>query len=166
MKTRNLVLGIALVAIAAAQPLGAADTTSILTVNATVAATASLTLGAGTISFPDANPDTTPSIPGNAALSIVAKGKTSTGSSVTLTVLATGDLTAGGSDVIPISNVTWTTGSTGFVAGTMNKTTAQTVGSWANSGNRPGSISFFLANSWDYAVGSYSTTATFTLTAP
>jgi hypothetical protein len=166
MKTRNLVLGIALVAIAAAQPLGAADTTSILTVNATVAATASLTLGAAAIGFPDANPDTTPSIPANAALTIVAKGKTSTGSSVTLTVLAAGDLTAGGSDVIPINNVTWTTGSTGFVAGTMSKTTAQTVGSWANSGNRPGSISFFLANSWDYAVGSYSTTATFTLTAP
>jgi hypothetical protein len=165
MKTRNLVLGVALVAMAAAQPLGAADTTSILTVNATVAATASLTLGAGSISFPDANPDTTASIPGNAALSVVAKGKTSTGSSITLTVLAGGDLTSG-TDTIPVSNVTWTTGSSGFVAGTMNGTVAQSVGSWTNSGNRPGSLNFFLANSWDYAVGNYSTTATFTLTAP
>ena len=164
MKTRNLVLGIALVAIAAAQPLGAADTaTGSLTVSATVAATASLTLGVGTISFPDANPDDVLSIPGNTALSIVAKGKTSTGSSVTLTVAAP-DLTSG-TDTIAISNVTWTPTGAGFVAGTMSNV-ATTVGSWANSGNRSGSISFALANNWNYAVGNYTTTATFTLTPP
>jgi hypothetical protein len=40
------------------------------------------------------------------------------------------------------------------------------VGSWLNSGNRTGQLSFFLLNSWDYEVGTYSVGATYTLTAP
>lgn len=165
MKTRSFVLGIALVAVAAAQPLSAISTTGNLTVNATVTATASLTLGAASIGFPDANPDVTSSIPASAALTVTAKGKTSRGSLIALTVQAGGDLVAG-LDSIAISNVTWTSGSSGFVAGTMNSATAQAVGSWTNSGNRNGSLNFFLANSWDYATGSYTASATFTLTAP
>jgi len=165
MKTRNLVLGIALAAMAAAQPLSAADTTANLTVGATVSATAKLSLGAASISFPDADPDTTPSIPATAALSVVAKGKTGTGSNITLTMLAGDDLKSG-SDTIAITNVSWTASGAGFVAGTMSKAAAQSVGSWANSGNRSGSMSFSLVNNWTYAVGSYSATAVFTLTAP
>jgi hypothetical protein len=165
MKTRYTLLGIALLAIAVAQPLGAATTTTNVTVSATVSATASLEIGSATVSFPDANPDTTPSITASpAALSVTAKGKTSAGSIVTLTLQAADNLKSG-SDTILISNVTWTAGGTGFSAGTM-ATTAVSVGSWTNSGNRAGTLSFVLANSWDYPTGDYSTSATFTLTAP
>lgn len=166
MKTRYVVLGMALMATVAAQPLAAISTTSNLTVNATVAAAASLSLGSAAINFPDANPDSTPSI--NATenpVSINAKGKTSTSGSITLTLLAGGDLTSG-SNTIGINNVTWTSTGTGYASGTMNKTTAQSVGTWTGSGARPGSLSFALANSWSYATGSYTASATFTLTAP
>ena len=84
---------------------------------------------------------------------------------MTLTCLAGGDLTSG-SDTIPISDVTWTAEGSGFVAGTMNKTTAQPVGSWTGSGHRTGTLSFLLANDWNHATGSYTATATYTLTSP
>lgn len=166
MKTRYLLLGIALAAVALVQPLGAATSSSNLTVSATISATASLTVGNAAINFPDANPDTTPSISATEnPVSVVAKGKTSSGGTITLTLLAAGDLSGGG-NTIGIDNVTWTAAGSGYAAGTMNKTAAQTVGSWTNSGNRSGSLSFALANSWSYATGSYAASATFTLTAP
>jgi hypothetical protein len=84
---------------------------------------------------------------------------------VTLTCLAEGDLTAG-ANTIAISNVTWTATGTGFVAGTMNKTTAQSAGSWTGPGARSGTFSFSLANSWSYDTGSYTAAITYTLTAP
>jgi hypothetical protein len=166
MKTRDVLLGIALVAMAAAQPLGAATATGDLTVDATVAATATLTIGSAAINFPDANPDTTPSVSATEnPVSVVAKGRTSSGGTISLTLLAGGDLSGGG-NTIGIDQVTWTGSGAGFVNGTMNKTAAQSVGSWTNSGNRSGSLSFALANSWSYATGSYTASATFTLTAP
>jgi hypothetical protein len=166
MKPRYLALGVAVIALAAAQPIGAATATSNLTVSASVAATAQLTLGSTKISFADANPDTVPSIAATeGAMTVSAKGKTSTSGAVTLTLLAAGNLTSG-SDTIPITNVTWTVTGTGFAAGTMNRTTAQSAGSWTGSGAHAGTMTFALANSWAYATGSYATTATFTLTAP
>lgn len=166
MRFRLLILGVAVAAIALAQPLSAASDTKAVTVSASVAATAKLTLSVATVSFPDADPDLVPSI-GNSegAVTITAKGKTTTGSNVSLTLQAAGDLASGG-DTIPISNVTWTVNGTGFVAGTMSSSAAVSVGSWLNSGNRTGQLSFFLANSWDYKVGTYSVGATYTLTAP
>jgi hypothetical protein len=166
MKTRFLLLGIAIAAIALAQPLGAVTDTKALTVSATVAATAKLTLSRNTVAFPDADPDVTPSIPATGgAITVDAKGKTGAASLITLTLVAATDLTSGG-DTIAISNVTWTATGAGFVAGTMSTATAQTVGSWTGSGNRSGTQSYVLANSWSYATGSYTAAATYTLTAP
>jgi hypothetical protein len=71
-----------------------------------------------------------------------------------------------GGDTILIGNVTWTATGTGFVPGTMSRTSAQSAGSWTGSGSRSGTFSYFLANSWDYATGSYSASSTYTLTAP
>jgi hypothetical protein len=62
--------------------------------------------------------------------------------------------------------MTWTATGTGYVSGTMNRTTAQTAGSWTASGQRIGTFSYFLVNSWSYIVGSYSTSIGYTLTAP
>lgn len=166
MRLRFLLPGAVVAAVALVQPLNAATDTKPITVSATVAATAKLTLSVTTVTFADADPDTTPSIPASeGAISVTAKGKTSTGSIISLTLLAADDLKTG-SDVIPIPNVTWTATGAGYVAGTMNKTTAQTVGSWTNSGNRAGQMSFVMLNSWDYPTGSYSAAATYTLTAP
>ena len=144
----------------------AATATAGLTIGATVANTAKLSLGAASIAFPDADPDITSSIPSApASVTVDAKAKTTTSGSVTLTVVTGGDLTSG-SDTILIGNVTWTAAGAGFVAGTMNRTTAQSAGSWSGSGNRSGTFSYLLANSWAYATGSYTATATYTLTSP
>ena len=144
----------------------AATATAPLTINATVSATAKLTLGTAVINFTDADPDTTASIPATEnPVNVTAKVKTGSASTATLTVLAAGDLTSGG-DTIAISNVSWTATGTGFTAGTMSKATAQSAGSWTGSGNRTGTFSYVLANSWSYATGSYTANATYTLTAP
>jgi hypothetical protein len=139
--------------------------TKTMTVNATVTATAKLTLSSLTVNFPDADPDVTNPIT-VAPIDITAKGKTSTGSNITLTVLASDDLKAGGSDTIGIANITWAVTGAGFAAGTMSKTAAQSLGSWANSGNRTGTQTYSLANSWSYATGAYTTSVLYTLTAP
>jgi hypothetical protein len=161
-----LLLGIAMAALAAAQGLGAATSTGSVTASAAVSARAKLTLASSTVSFANADPDTSPSIAATGgALAITANGKTSTGGTIVLTLLAAGDLTSG-TDTIAIANVTWTASGAGFAAGTMNKTTAQRVGSWTSSGSRAGTQSYALANSWSYATGAYTATATYTLTAP
>jgi hypothetical protein len=135
-----------------------------INVTATVNAKAKLTLGAASISFADADPDTTPSI-SSAAVSVDVKTRTSAAGSVTLTVLASGDLTSGG-NTIGISNITWTATGAGFQAGTANKTTAQTVGGWTGGGTPSGSQTFALVNNWTYATGSYTVTLNYTLSAP
>jgi hypothetical protein len=127
------------------------------------APTATLTLGVGSISFPSASPATTPSIAATQNPISVTVRTTNT-TTWSLTVLANGDLVAG-ANTIAISNVTWTATGTGFVAGTMSKTTAHTVASGAGNVNRTGRQSYFLANSWTYRTGSYSQTVVYTLTA-
>lgn len=156
-----LVIGLGLILMAGVASAQGVDTKN-LTINATVAARASLTLGQAAINFPDADPDTTPSIPATEnAVSVTVKARTGAASNVTLTHLAAGDL-----GVIPIGNVTWTATGAGFQAGTMSSTVAQTAGSWTGPGTRNGTFSYFLANSWDYAPGNYSVSSTYTLTAP
>jgi hypothetical protein len=167
MKKVNLVskvVGLGLVLVAGVA--FAANDTQNLTVNATVSARASLSLGQSAINFPDASPDATPSIAANEnAVTVTAKVRTGSSSTATLTHKAADDLKSG-SDIIPIGNVTWTASGAGFQAGTMNKTSDQTAGSWTGSGNRSGTFSYFLANSWSYATGSYAASSTYTLTAP
>jgi hypothetical protein len=135
-----------------------------VTVTATVNARAKLTLGTATINFPDADPDVTPVFT-SAAVPINVKARTAAGSTVSLTVKATDDLRSGAS-VIAINTLTWKVTGVGFSNGTSNKTTPQTLGSWNGSGNPSGTQTFSLPNSWSYATGSYSTTLSYTLTAP
>jgi len=166
MKKTSLVLAIGLGLVLMAGAALAASATQNLTVNAAVSARATLSLTKSAITFPDADPDGTPSIPANEnAVSVTAKVRTGSASTATLTHLAAGDLVSG-SDTIAISNVTWTASGTGFQAGTMSKATAQTAGSWVGPGNNSGSFSYFLANSWSYATGSYAASSAYTLTAP
>lgn len=135
------------------------------TVSAQIASAANLSFTANTITFPSANPALTPSIAANEnGMSITINARTGATGTVTLTVLAATDLLSGG-DVIGINNVTWTATGSGFQGGTLNKVSAQTVGTWVGSGTRTGTLSFFLANSYTYPIGSYSATLTYTLTA-
>jgi hypothetical protein len=166
MKKVSLVLAIGLGLVLMAGRAFAASDTKNLTVNAAVSARATLSIGQSSIHFPDADPDGTPSIGATEnAVSVTAKVRTGSGSTATLTHLAADDLKSG-SDTILIGNVTWTASGAGFIAGTMNKATAQTAASWTGSGNRSGSFSYFLANSWSYATGTYTASSTYTLTAP
>lgn len=141
----------------------ATDTASV-TVSATVNAKAKLTVGSATVSFADANPDVTPLLSAT-AVTLDVKARTSTSGNVTLTVQASDDL-SNGTDAIAISNLTWTATGSNFAAGTMSKTAAVSVGSWTGAGTQSGTQTYKLVNSWGYVTGSYSTTITYTLTAP
>ena len=141
-----------------------AQSVQVLTINATVSSRAELTLSPTTINFPDANPTTTPIIPADSTVAVTARVRTT--GTPTLRVLANGDLTSGG-DTIGADQVSWTAAPVPFVAGTMNTSTAQDAATFAvGSGQYSGTYTFSLVNAWSYAVGSYTTTATYTLTAP
>ena len=136
-----------------------------INVNVNVNARAKLTLGAASIVFADADPDVTANLV-SSAITVDVKARTTAAGSVQLTVKAGDDLKNVANDVIDISGLTWTASGTNFVAGTSNKTTAQPVGTWSGSGDRSGSHTYSLPNSWTYATGSYSAVLTYTLVAP
>lgn len=157
---------IALVLAFAEPSWGAGTVSAVVTINALAPSAAQLTLAPLTINFPNADPDAVPSIPATQnPVQVTANVTTGNNKTVTLTALAQGDLMSG-SNTIPITNVTWTTSSSGFSGGTLSKSTAQQVGRWRGPGTYTGMLSFFLANSWSYAAGNYTQRVTFTLTAP
>jgi hypothetical protein len=136
-----------------------------IAVTANVNAKAKLTLGTAAINFADADPDVTP-IFTSAPVTVDVRSRTSAAGNVTLTVLASGDLTSG-SNVIAIGTLSWTATGLGFTgAGANNKTTAQTLGSWTGSGNPSGTQTLSLPNLWSYNTGTYTVTLNYTLTAP
>ena len=172
MKCKTMMLTIlALILIGAGAAWGASTATKDVTLSATVSSSAKLTLATSTISFPDGDPDAALPIAATENPAVVtAKVKTGSASTATLKVLAATDLTSG-TDTIDITNVTSTaTNTTGsfFSAGPViwSKTGEGATVGQGNSGSYAGTFNWFLANSWDYATGSYTTTAKYTLTAP
>ena len=140
-----------------------AQSIQVLTINATVLSRAELTLSPTLISFPDANPTTTPSIPANVPVAVTARVRTT--GTPTLGVVANADLTSP-LNTIGVNQVTWTA-TAPFAPGTMNFGTSQNAATFAaGSGQYSGTYTFALANSWNYPIGAYTTTATYTLTAP
>jgi hypothetical protein len=118
-----------------------------------------------TITFPSNDPDTVPVIAAAPIrVSYVAQG--STANPWTITVRAEGDLTSGAS-TIPISNVSWqATPSPPFRNGTLS-TVAQTLATGTGVINiERGDVTFRFVNSWNYTVGNYTQTVTFTLSSP
>ena len=83
-----------------------------------------------------------------------------------ITVRASGALVSGAS-TIPISNVSWiATPSPPFRAGTLS-TVAQTLANGTGTALLArGDVTFRFANSWNYTVGNYTQTVTFTLSSP
>ncbi len=152
--------------LATALPAVAATRNRTATATATVSSRVKLSISSSTLAFPNADPDVTPAIAASGGpLTITAKASTTIGSTVQLVVVASGDLLSG-VDQIGISALKWTASGSGFAAGTMSKTAAQTVASWVSSGSWTGTQSYTLDNAWTYAMGAYSTTLTYTLTAP
>lgn len=132
-----------------------------------LASSVTLTLTPSTINFPDANPDTTPSIPASQNPVQVRCRVVGSGSwNLILDVRATGNLISGGAS-IPINMVSWTATGAGYTAGTMSTTSVQ-AGNWTSSGNKTynGTFSYFLQNNWNYATGNYVATVTYTLHSP
>jgi hypothetical protein len=118
------------------------------------------------ISFPSADPDTTPVI-ATAPVLVTVRVRQNAGP-WTLTVLAGGDLIAGPATV-DITNVSWTaTPAPPYQNGTLSKTVAQRLASGTGNVNpaQNGSVTFRLINSWTYSAGNYTQTVIFTLSSP
>lgn len=117
--------------------------------------------------FPSADPDMTPVV-ASPALTVRYRIRQNGLGTWMLTVLASGDLDAGG-DTIPIGNITWNaTPLPPFQNGTLSASVEQQVAS--GNGNvaawQSGTVTFHLVNSWNYRAGFYTQTLTFTLSAP
>jgi hypothetical protein len=126
-----------------------------------------LTLSSSSISFTAGDPDTFPTVAAS-ALTVTYRVRNNAWGNWAITLIASGNLSSGLA-TIAVSNVTWTATPSGtFSSGTMSASAAQTLAS--GSGNvdpsRTGQVTFALANSWSYDVGTYNTTFSFTLTAP
>lgn len=165
MALQGLALMFMAVAVITGAPAwGAATDTVVVAVDAPLASSASLTLGVSAIVFPDSDPDTTPSVSATQnPVSVTANAQTNPGSTVNLNVRAPN--LRSGANTIAITNVTWTATGSGFLSGAM-RTTNRLAGSWVGSGTRTGTFSYFFANDWTYRTGNYTSTATYTLTAP
>lgn len=147
-------------------PLQAGTRVFTTSARVTVSSLAKLTLTSSTVSFPSANPDTTPLVAGvPASIGITARVRSTPGSTVVLSVLAQDDLRAVGA-TIPAGAIVWTASGNGYLPGTMSRTAAQPVAMWTRSGQWNGTQSYQLTNSWSYTVGSYSAQLTYTLSAP
>jgi hypothetical protein len=137
-------------------------------VTANVNPKAKLTLNGGAtaaISFADADPDVDATVSAT-PLNIAVKARTSGTGTVTLTVRASQNLTSG-SDTIDITALKWSSTGTNFAASGTSSTGAEvSVLSATGSGNHTGVQTYALDNSWTYKTGTYTTTLTYTLTAP
>jgi hypothetical protein len=125
-----------------------------------------LSVSPASISFASADPDVSPVI---AAAPVVVNVRVRQNAGPwTLTVLAGGDLIAGPATV-DITNVSWiATPAPPYRNGTLSKTVAQQLASGTGNVNpaQNGSVTFRLANSWNYSAGNYTQTLVFTLSAP
>ena len=154
-----------LLAVLGAAP-ASAQTTATATFSANLAGLAKFTLSSTTVTFPDADPDTVPLIPASSGpITITVKVRAAAGSTSRLTISASDDLRSG-LHTIPAAALTWTASGTGFVAGTVNRFTAQTLGTWTGPGIMGGTQSYRFQNSWMYVPGTYTMLLVYTLTAP
>jgi hypothetical protein len=139
--------------------------TASVMVSARPAAAQLLQLQPTTISIASADPDTVPLISASPIrVTYIALGQG--GGSWTITVEAEGQLVSGAS-TIPISNVSWVaTPTPTFRNGTLSTTPQVLATGTGLALLERGDVTFRLANSWNYNVGTYTQTITFTLSSP
>jgi hypothetical protein len=165
----GIITAVGMLAMSTAVYAQAQTASGTVNVNANVNAKAKLTINGGanaTITFADADPDVSLTVAAN-PLTIAVKARTSGNGAVTLTVKASQDLTSATSDTIAINALKWTsTGANFALSGTSSTGAEVNVMSATGSGNHTGIQTYALDNSWAYATGVYTTTLTYTLTAP
>lgn len=119
----------------------------------------------GSVSFPDQSPDIVPVI-GPRNISVMVDVRATPGSPWILTMIANSDLTSG-TDVIPIGNVSWIASpSPPFRGGTLSTVVPAVLGNGVSHYTATATLGFYLQNSWDYVPGTYTATATVTLSSP
>ena len=118
-----------------------------------------------TISIASADPDTVPLVSASPIrVTYIALGQGA--GTWTITVEAEGQLVSGAS-TIPISNVSWVaTPTPTFRNGTLSTTPQVLATGTGLALLERGDVTFRLANSWNYNVGTYTQTITFTLSSP
>ena len=148
-------------------PVFAANTDSkTVTVNVQVNARAKLTLSATSVSFPNTDPDSGGGVMTAAPFTINVKARTGASSGVTLDVAAPNFTETGGA-TIPIGKLSYAASvATGFTATAAFSIASASAGSWTGSGNQQATHTYSMVNDWAYNIGAYSTTVTYTLTAP
>jgi hypothetical protein len=154
----------------------------LLTAKPTEAQTLGMRLSPTTLSFPDANPTTTPVIQGNQVIAVRVRVRNALPSdSWSVHAQAAGELQSLTLfDRIPIANTAWTVTQGGGAcnctcqAGTNSSAVPQLMltgqgntGAGVGGGNDVRCFQrYTLSNSWTYNPGSYSQIVTITLTAP
>ncbi len=153
-----------------------AQTSATVTMTATVASYAVLTVGGAAttaISFPNADPASNPTIAANTTVPVVANFRT--GGTATLTAQGTSDATGlkgvTPANKIPWANISFTCGAANPIFGNCGtamplSSTAFSVGSSAVSGAFSDTFTYTLVNNYTYTTDVYTGTVTYTLTAP
>jgi hypothetical protein len=149
-----------------ANPVSAANDTKNVTVTVHVNARAKLTLTATAVDFADTDPDSGGGVINATPFNVNVKARTTRTGTVNLDVSAP-DFSNGSGDSIAIGKLSYAaTGSTGYVAGNPFTTGAASAGTWTGSGNQAGTHTYTLVNDWAYNTGTYTSSVTYTLTAP
>lgn len=142
-----------------------ATATGSVTLTAEIAPIAELTLGAGTVDFPNTTPTGHATITAAVTTAVTANVRTAGGA--TLTATAATDLTSG-TDTIDIGNVISTIDAdhgfftTGDIA--MSKSAVNVGG--GTSGSYSGTWTWKFNNQWSYKTGNYTAQINYLLTAP
>jgi hypothetical protein len=169
MKQVVAIMALLALALMSAGIVHAASDSKDVTLTATVTASAILTLTNTTINFVNATPGGTNLINGSASTTVVASFRNTTATPATLVVTAP-DLANVAGDTIPITAIKTTAASDGGGSGFFDTTPSL---AWSTTGTQLGTgqagsytttLSYTMDNDWTYRVGSYSSTATLTLT--
>ena len=119
----------------------------------------------GTVTFPDSDPDTVPSIPATGPVSVAARARVAPSTQLDVTVRAGSSFFDPGTDSIPATALSWTASGAPFVGGSM-ATTDQSVATWTGPANQTGDQNYSLTNAWTYVPGTYNLTLIYTLSTP
>lgn len=134
----------------------------------TVGNQARLTLAGGPIVFPDSDPDTVNPIPAAAPVSVTARARVAPVQQLNVTVTALAPFFDAATSTIPVTGLAWSVGgAASFQAGAMAAAlTETTVAQWTGPASQAGTQSYTLANSWNYAPGTFQVTLRYTLSTP
>jgi hypothetical protein len=141
----------------------AAESQSVLQMQAQIQPRASLSLSRTQISFDGS--EAQPLIPSQAPVQVTVKVRAGASRAITLNLRAESDL-EGLSDAIPISQVGWTAQGSSTMSGILSTTREQVVDRWTSSGIFQTLLQFALKNDGNVPPGIFSTFVDLTLASP